>query len=383
MTTRPTLGILTSGGDSPGMNAAIRAIFRSAKKRNPDRELIFFRDGFRGLAGRLDSSTDRDVDRSAVRDIIHRGGTFIGTGRVPQLKLPPESAPDFAARKVAQEAFLKVAAVNLYQLGVHDLVVIGGDGSYRGALTIAAYFRGMFPDRPFRVIGLPGTIDNDVWGSDLSIGYDTALNNIVDAVRKIRDTVDSHQRGIILEVMGNTSGWLALQSAIAGGASVVAIPEVPETWDHDRIIARLRAGVRNQYRYFIILVAEGVLKRAGADWSQRLAQRIESDPDIHDTDGMPMDVRVNSVGHVARGGRPSAVDNTIATQLGAASVELALTGGLDGVPLPGDIALGTAGSAVVAHPLEAVCAHSPRLVTTDCSLFSLSEQMMLAPDQPF
>lgn len=378
-----SLGILTSGGDSPGMNAAVRAVFRASKMREPAGEIVFFRDGYRGLAGKLDSSTDRNVDRSAVRDILHRGGTFLGSGRVPQLKLPPPDAPDFAERQVAQEQFLRVAAANLFQLGVETLVVVGGDGSYRGAKTIAAYYRQTFPNRPFRIIGLPGTIDNDVWGSDYSIGYDTALNNIVDAIRKLRDTVDSHQRAIILEVMGNTSGWLALESAVAGGAAAVAIPEIEETWDHDRILECLRAGVSRRYRYFIIVVAEGVLKRAGRDWSTELARRIESDDRIHDTDGEPMDVRINSVGHVARGGQPTALDNTIASRLGAAAAEIAKTGQLEGVEVATDVTLGVSGHRVIANDLDVVTENSPNLVTKTTPLFLLAEQMMLQPHQPF
>jgi 6-phosphofructokinase 1 len=266
-----SVGILTSGGDAPGMNAAVRAAFRGLKMSAPDSELLLFRDGFRGLARRLDSSSDRNVDRKAVRDIIHRGGTFLGTGRVSELLMPPDrSAPDHDERLAAREAFLRVAAVNLFQTQVESLLVIGGDGSFRGARVIAEAYRATFPKRPFRVIGIPGTIDNDLHGTDFSIGYDTALNNVVDSIRKLRDTIESHRRAIILEVMGNTSGWLALQSAIAGGAAVVAIPEVEETWDIDQILPRLIAGVRRDYRYFVIVVAEGVLKRAGADWSQRL-----------------------------------------------------------------------------------------------------------------
>src|SRR5688500_1350017 len=122
-----SIGILTSGGDAPGMNAAVRAAFRSLKMRAPDCELLVFRDGFRGLARRLDSSSDRNVDRRAVRDIIHRGGTFIGTGRVPELVLPPEGAPNYAECLAARDDFLKVAVVNLYQMRVDNLIVIGGD----------------------------------------------------------------------------------------------------------------------------------------------------------------------------------------------------------------------------------------------------------------
>jgi 6-phosphofructokinase 1 len=233
------------------------------------------------------------------------------------------------------------------------------------------------------VIGLPGTIDNDVWGSDYSIGYDTALNNIVDAIRKLRDTVDSHQRAIILEVMGNTSGWLALESAIAGGAAAVAIPEIPSSWNHERILGCLRAGVKRRYRYFIIVVAEGVLKRAGSDWSTTLKHRIENDGKIHDTDGEPMDVRINSVGHVARGGQPSALDNTIASRLGAAAAEIAKTGMLGNQQVNGNVALGVAGDRVVSHDLDVVTERSPNLVGTSTPLYVLAEQMMLQPHQPF
>lgn len=377
-----SVGILTSGGDAPGMNAAVRAAFRGLKMSAPDSELLLFRDGFRGLARRLDS--DRNVDRKAVRDIIHRGGTFLGTGRVSELLMPSPSAPDHAERMAAREAFLRVAAVNLFQTQVESLLVIGGDGSFRGARVIAEAYRATFPKRPFRVIGIPGTIDNDLYGTDFSIGYDTALNNVVDSIRKLRDTIESHRRAIILEVMGNTSGWLALQSAIAGGAAVVAIPEVAETWDIDQILPRLIAGVRRDYRYFVIVVAEGVLKRAGADWSERLKQRIESCVEIRDSLGHPMEARINSVGHVARGGSPSALDNTLAGMLGAAAADLA-----QGLPLPdgtradGDVMVGCRGPRVIATPLDEVVAHSPREVTRDSELYLLSQKLMLRAEQPF
>lgn len=379
-----SVGILTSGGDAPGMNAAVRAAFRGLKMDAPDSELLLFRDGFRGLARRLDSSSDRNVDRKAVRDIIHRGGTFLGTGRVQELLLPERSAPDYEERVAAREAFLRVATVNLFQTQVESLLVIGGDGSLRGARLIADAYRATFPRRPFRVIGIPGTIDNDLHGSDFSIGYDTALNNVVDSIRKLRDTIESHRRAIILEVMGNTSGWLALQSAIAGGAAVVAIPEVEETWDISQILPRLIAGVRRDYRYFVIVAAEGVLKRAGADWSQRLKHAIESCAPIRDGLGHPMEVRINSVGHVARGGSPSALDNTLAGMLGAAAADLALTGRLpDGQQVDGDVMVGCRGPRVIATPLDEVVAQSPRLVTRDSELYQLSQKLMLRAEQPF
>lgn len=379
-----SIGILTSGGDAPGMNAAVRAAFRSLKMRDPECELLFFRDGFRGLARRLDSSSDRSVDRRAVRDIIHRGGTFIGTGRVPELVLPPEDAPNFADRLAARDDFLKVAAINLYQMRVDNLIVIGGDGSFRGARLIGDAFRSHFPKRPFRVIGIPGTIDNDLHGTDYSIGYDTALNNVVDAIRKLRDTIESHRRAIILEVMGNTSGWLALQSAIAGGAAVVAIPEVEETWEHDQIVRRLVAGVRRDYRYFIIVVAEGVMRRAGEDWCESLRHKIEADKTIDAHLGHPLEVRINSVGHVARGGSPSALDNTLAGLLGSGAADVAQLGGLHpDEKVAGDVMIGCRGPHVIVTPLDEVIARSPRLVTRDSELYQLSLKLMLSAEQPF
>ena len=379
-----SVGILTSGGDAPGMNAAVRAAFRALKMRVPDREIVFFRDGFRGLAGRLDSSSDRNVDRRAVRDIIHRGGTFLGTGRVPELKMPADDAPDRDQRLAARDDFLRVAVVNLYQLNVQALIVIGGDGSFRGANLIASTFREMFPNRPFRVVGVPATIDNDLYGSDYSIGYDTALNNTVDAIRKIRDTVESHKRAIILEVMGNSSGWLATQSAIAGGASVVCIPEDPDSWDIDRIVQRLVAGVTLDYRYFIIIQAEGVRALAGDDWAVRLQAAIETSPDLTAALNAPMEVRINSVGHVARGGTPTALDNTLAGLLGAAAADVVLDGALDGTgPAALDVVVGIRGTKPMVHPLAEVVERSPRLLTPDSPLWKLSEKLMLQPGQPF
>ena len=380
-----SVGILTSGGDAPGMNAGVRAVFRSIKMREPNREIVFCRGGFRGLARKLDSSTDRNVQRQETRGIIHRGGTFLGTGRVPELKVPSESAPDRVAQLAAHEAFLRVAAVNLYQMDVSDLVVIGGDGSFRGARLIARHFRETFPDRPFRVIGIPGTIDNDIWGSDYSIGFDTALNNVVDAIRKIRDTVESHKRVIILEVMGNTSGWLALQSAIAGGASVVAIPEVPASHDHEHIVRRLISGAERDYRYFIIVYAEGVAKQHGDGWAQGLRRRIESDPSLRRLHGgAPMEVRLNSIGHLARGGSPSALDNTLAGLLGTAAADVILQGQLPGGPaLEGDVMVGCEGPRAVAHALDEVVERSPRLVTEDSPLFRIAQNLMLSAEQPF
>lgn len=372
------------------MNAAVRAVFRAIKMREPGREVVFFRGGFRGLARKLDSQSDRNVARKDIRGIIHRGGTFLGTGRVPELIEPALEDPDYEAKMAAREAFLQVAVVNLFQMEVTHLVVIGGDGSFRGARKIADAFRKTFPKRPFSVVGLPGTIDNDIHGCDYSIGFDTALNNVVDAIRKLRDTVESHRRAIILEVMGNTSGWLALQSALAGGAAAVAIPEIPATHDHERILGALRAGARRDYRYFIIVMAEGVRKQAGADWASQLRAKIEADEELADTLGSPLEVRLNSVGHVARGGSPSALDNTLAGLLGAAAADVIQLGRIDNGESSGpkiepgnDVMIGCRGPRPVAVALDEVIEHSPRLVRETVPLYKLMKQLMLRAEQPF
>lgn len=380
-----TVGILTSGGDAPGMNAAVRAAFRAIKMREPDREIVFFRDGFRGLAGRLDSSSDRNVDRSAIRDIIHRGGTFLGTGRVKEMILPDQDHADYASAVAARDKFLRLATANLFQTGVRDLIVIGGDGSFRGARVIADAFRTTFSDERFRVVGIPATIDNDIAGTDFSIGYDTAMNNVVDAIRKIRDTVESHRRAIVLEVMGNTSGWLALQCAIAGGAAAVAIPEIADSYSIPRLTAAVTAGALRDYRYFIIVVAEGVMKVAGADWMQRLKTSLEIEPQLIRHLNGPMEVRLNSVGHIARGGSPTAFDNTLAGMLGAAAAEVIQLGEVEGVRVDTDdhVVVGCRGVDMVAVALEDVVKRSPRLVTSTSSLYRLATQLTLGVEQPF
>jgi 6-phosphofructokinase 1 len=367
------------------MNAAVRAAFRAIKMREPDREIVFFRDGFRGLAGRLDSSSDRNVDRSSIRDIIHRGGTFLGTGRVKEMILPAEDHPDYTTAVAARDKFLRLATANLFQTGVRDLIVIGGDGSFRGARVIADAFRTTFTDERFRVVGIPATIDNDIAGTDFSIGYDTAMNNVVDAIRKIRDTVESHRRAIVLEVMGNTSGWLALQCAIAGGAAAVAIPEIADSYSIPRLTAAVTAGALRDYRYFIIVVAEGVMKVAGADWMQRLKTSLELEPQLIRHLNGPMEVRLNSVGHIARGGSPTAFDNTLAGMLGAAAAEVIQLGEVEGVRVGMDdhVVVGCRGVDMVAVPLEDVVRRSPRLVTSGSSLYRLATQLTLGVEQPF
>ncbi len=377
---RKRVGILTSGGDAPGMNAAIRAVFRRVKMVSAEYEIVLFREGLNGLAGRLEVNFDRNIDRTRVRDIIHRGGTFIGTGRLPELADPPASVQgserDAWLRK--QREITDVAIVNLRQLGLDAIVVIGGDGSFKGCARIAAAYEERFGE-PLRVVGIPATIDNDIWGTEFSIGFDTALNNTVDALRKLRDTIDSHRRCCILEVMGNTSGWIALAAGIAGGAAVIMMPEVPESWRPEIVLERVRAAARLDYRYIIIVMAEGVRKASGRPrLGEELCRLIEDDPTIRECLGRPLETRLNTIGYIARGGHPTAFDNLLASRLGCAAVDEAL-----GATIAGPVMVGLVNNRVMVHPLEEVTSQSPRLIRADDELLRVSDSLLVQSDQPF
>lgn len=222
-----SIAIMTSGGDSPGMNAAARAVVRTAL--NEGVKVFGIYDGYKGML------EDRivELNSQSVSDIIQRGGTFLGTARCPEFK---------------QEETRAVAAQILKSHGIEGLVIIGGDGSLTGGSLLSKY--------GIPIVGLPGTIDNDVWGSDYTIGADTALNTILDAINKLRDTASAHRRIVVLEVMGRTCGWLAMMAAIAGGAEYVLVPEVK--FDLDKMCAELKESYENGRRYSIVVVAEGV-----------------------------------------------------------------------------------------------------------------------------
>lgn len=376
------IAIVTSGGDAPGMNAAIRAVFRCTKMRDPGHEIVLFKNGFRGLAGRLEASMDVDVQRKELRDILNSGGTCIGTGRVPELLPVDEEDPNAEARLKARKAFLEVASVNLYQLGIDGMVVIGGDGSYRGGHAIAQAYRERF-DRPLRVVGVPATIDNDIHGTDYTIGFDTALGNTVDALRKIRDTVESHRRAVILEVMGNASGWIALSAGVAAGASTILVPEIKRSYDPDSVVRRCIAALEGDYRYFIVVMAEGVKKVAGdPDYAPNLAHAIESNARVCELLGHKMSARVNVIGHLARGGTPSSFDNVLAARFARGAVRALL----DEVDLPSrcdDVAVALHGRHVAHMPLEEVVSHGPRLINPDDELYTLSRDLTVREEQPF
>ncbi len=279
------IGILTSGGDAPGMNAAIRAVTRTAIYNGF--EVRGIRRGYRGLVC-------NEIDRftsSSVSNIIQLGGTILKTARCKEFQTPE-------GRRQAYE--------NMKAAGIDALVVIGGDGSLTGAMTFAQEY-----DVP--IVGLPGTIDNDLGGTDSTIGYDTALNTIMEAVDKLRDTASSHERLFFVEVMGRNAGFLALNSAIASGAEAAIIPEI-ET-EVDQLADLISTGFRKSKNSAIVLVAESP-KTGGA---MGLAERVKKEfPEY--------DARVTILGHIQRGGSPTAVDRNLASRMGAAAVEALIEG---------------------------------------------------------
>jgi 6-phosphofructokinase 1 len=372
------VGILTSGGDAPGMNGAVRAAFRRIKAMNPKNEVILFKEGLNGLAGRLEVNHLESIQRQAMRGIMHKGGTFIGTGRIPELKPCPDNYPDPEAWNRRRAEITDVAVVNLRQLGLDAIIVIGGEGSFKGLSYIVNAYEERYKE-DLTLIGVPGTIDNDIWGTEDTIGFDTALNNTVDALRKLRDTIESHRRCVILEVMGNTSGWLALAAGIAGGVTTIMIPERPESYDLEQVLARIRPALALKYRSIIVVMAEGVKKASkNPNIAEELRQKVESDPVITKLLGRPLETRVNIIGYIARGGPPSARDNLLASQLGYSAGSAAIDGGM-----LEPIMVGIQRSEVVWSAMKEVIAHSPRLIEEDAELWSIAQSLLISADQTF
>ncbi|AME07834.1 6-phosphofructokinase [Bacillus siamensis] len=275
------IGVLTSGGDSPGMNAAVRAVVRKAIYH--DVEVYGIYNGYSGLInGKIEK-----LELGSVGDIIHRGGTKLYTARCPEFKT-------VEGREKGIE--------NLKRLGIEGLVVIGGDGSYMGAKKLT--------EHGFPCVGVPGTIDNDIPGTDFTIGFDTALNTVIDAIDKIRDTATSHERTYVIEVMGRHAGDIALWAGLAGGAESILIPEAD--YDMEEIIGRLKRGHDRGKKHSIIIVAEGV--GSGVEFGKRIEEETN------------LETRVSVLGHIQRGGSPSASDRVLASRLGAYAVELLLKG---------------------------------------------------------
>ena len=280
-----TIGILTSGGDAPGMNAAIRAVTRSAIF-NGWKVYGIYR-GYEGLIG----GDFKELTTESVSNTIQKGGTILKTARSKEFMTPEGRAKAYA---------------NLQKFEVDALIVIGGNGSLTGAQDFAREY-----DIP--VIGLPGTIDNDLYGTDTTIGYDTALNTIVECVDKIRDTANSHDRIFFIEVMGRDAGFLAQNSAIAAGAEAAIIPE--DQTDIDQLEQFIAHGCRKSKNRSIVIVAES--KKDGG--AMHYAERVKKEYPGYD-------VRVTILGHLQRGGSPSAHDRILASRLGYASIQALLEG---------------------------------------------------------
>lgn len=279
------IGILTSGGDAPGMNAAIRAVTRTAIFKGFSVKGIM-----RGYKGLVFNEIVEFKSRS-VSNIIQQGGTILKTARCKEFMTAE-------GRKSAYE--------NMVAAGIDALVVIGGDGSLTGANIFAQEYN-------VPIVGLPGTIDNDLGGTDSTIGYDTALNTIMEAVDKLRDTASSHERLFFVEVMGNTAGYLALNSAIATGSEAAIIPEM-ET-EVDQLGELINRGFRKSKNSAIVIVAENP-KTGGAT---ALAERVKQEFPQYDA-------RVTILGHIQRGGSPSAIDRILASRMGEAAIEALIEG---------------------------------------------------------
>ncbi len=278
------IGVLTSGGDAPGMNAAIRAVVRAAIYHKL--KVVGVIQGYHGLIlDRMEPMTSKSVS-----NIIHQGGTILKSARSESFRTPE-------GRKKAYE--------NLKKNNVDALVVIGGDGTFTGARIFGQEF-------DFPIVGIPGTIDNDLYGTDYTIGYDTAQNTVIEAVDKIRDTAAAHSRIFFIEVMGRDAGFLALRSGIASGAEAILVPEVDT--DFKQLNTYLQKGMHKDKSSSIVLVAEGEKLSGGAI---QLAEKVKKEYPEFDT-------RVTILGHIQRGGSPTAFDRVTASRLGVSAVEALL-----------------------------------------------------------
>jgi 6-phosphofructokinase 1 len=275
------IGVLTSGGDAPGMNAAIRAVTRTAIFNNLQVKAIYR--GYKGLI----TNEIVPFQTESVSNIIQHGGTIIKTARCVEFRTPE-------GRKQAYD--------NLVKEGIDGLVVVGGDGTFTGARIFAQEFN-------FPIVGIPGTIDNDLYGTDTTIGYDTALNTIVEAVDKIRDTASSHERLFLVEVMGRDAGFLALYGALASGAEAAIIPEI--VTEVDQLEQLIQHGFRKSKNSSIVLVSESEITGGAMGIANRLKEK-------------GYNPHVTILGHIQRGGSPTANDRILASRIGVAAVDALL-----------------------------------------------------------
>ncbi len=318
------IALLTSGGDSPGMNAAVRAIVKTCLFYNiiP----IGIRDGYKGML----YSDMFEMKYSDVDNIIHTGGTILGSSRCLEFK---------------NQETRKIAIDNLNKNAVDGLIVIGGDGTFTGASILSE-------EMGIPVIGIPGTIDNDIYGTDHTIGYDTALNTVIEAIDKIRDTASSHHRIFFIEVMGRHAGFIALNAAVASGAESVLIPE--EIPDLNQLVDQIQQQNKGK-RSSIIIVAEGEQEGGSIELLNKVSPMLEG-----------YDLRPTVLGHIQRGGSPSAFDRILATRMGSFAVELLLDG-------QNGIMIGSDGDKLITTSLEtAVKLHN----TPDLERLKLLKKML-------
>jgi 6-phosphofructokinase 1 len=318
------IALLTSGGDSPGMNAAVRAIVKTCLFYNivP----VGIRDGYKGML----YSDLFEMKYSDVDNIIHTGGTILGSSRCLEFK---------------NQETRKIAIDNLNKNAVDGLIVIGGDGTFTGASILSE-------EMGIPVIGIPGTIDNDIYGTDHTIGYDTALNTVIEAIDKIRDTASSHHRIFFIEVMGRHAGFIALNAAVASGAESVLIPE--EIPDLNQIVSQIQNQNKGK-RSSIIIVAEGEQEGGSIELINKVSPMLEG-----------YDLRPTVLGHIQRGGNPSAFDRILATRMGSYAVELLLDG-------QNGIMIGSDGDKLITTSLEtAVKLHN----TPDLERLKLLKKML-------
>ena len=294
-----TIGILTSGGDAPGMNAAIRAISRTAFANGLRVKGI--RNGFDGLI----KGDIYDMNVSSVADIVHKGGTILGSAR----------SKEFMTKEGQDKA---IEVISSY--GIDGIVVLGGDGSFQGANVLH--------ERGIKTIGIPCTIDNDMGFTDWTIGFDTAVETCVDAISKLRDTSSSHGRGNVVEVMGRHCGDIALYAGIAGGAESILVPEVEV--DMNQVIERIKRGKARGKLHHIIVVAEGLGN------SRDIVKQIEDETGV--------ETKLTILGHVQRGGSPAMRDAVLASEMGIEAVELLLEG-------KSSLAIGTQGGKLMTMPI--------------------------------
>ncbi|WP_226036441.1 6-phosphofructokinase [Aquibacillus saliphilus] len=316
------IGVLTSGGDAPGMNAAVRAVVR--KSIFHDMEVFGIYNGYQGLM----EGNIKKMELGSVGDIIQRGGTILYSARSEEFKT-----------EEGQQAAIK----QLKKFGIEGLIVIGGDGSFRGAEKLTK--------KGYPCIGVPGTIDNDIPGTDFTIGFDTALNTIIDAIDKIRDTATSHERTYVVEVMGRNAGDLALWAGLADGAESILIPEKPD--DFKSVVDKLVRGQERGKKHSIIILAEGV--GSGFDYGHRIEEATK------------METRVTILGHIQRGGSPTGFDRVLASRLGAKAVDLLLEGKAGRV-------VGIQKNELVDHDIVEILTHSHEI---NMDMYRLSNELSI------